>query len=268
MAVTRALIAEDEPLLAQSLQAALALAWPELRIVAIAANGPEALRLAEAERPDMAFLDIRMPGMSGLEVAAELADRLGEEEAAPRIVFVTAYDEYALRAFELAAVDYLLKPVSATRLAAAVARLKAQLAGAAPQAAGDLGGILSRLQAALNSASPASPGAAAEPLKVIRASVGNSVRMIPISEVCYFQAADKYTSVVTREGELLIRTPLKELLARLPESFRQIHRGTLVNMDAVESAVRDESGRISLRLKQRKETLPVSRIYAELFRPQ
>ena len=200
MAVTRALIAEDEPLLAQSLQAALALAWPELRIVAIAANGPEALRLAEAERPDVAFLDIRMPGMSGLEVAAELADRLGEEEAAPRIVFVTAYDEYALRAFELAAVDYLLKPVSATRLAAAVARLKAQLAGAAPQAAGDLGGILSRLQAALNSASP---NARANSAALANRSAGN-FSSAPNTAASTCAGTDLRSSVKGRAGSVRI----------------------------------------------------------------
>jgi DNA-binding LytR/AlgR family response regulator len=260
----RALIAEDEPLLAQSLKNALAIAWPELHVIALAPNGIEALRLAEAERPDVAFLDIRMPGMSGLEVAAELADRLNEGEPVPRIVFVTAYDEYALKAFELAAVDYLLKPVGAERLATAVERLKAQLA--APRE--DLAQLVSRLQKVIAADSASTGTAPAEdPLKIIRAAVGNVVRMIPVEEVCYFQAADKYTNVVTRDAEALIRTPLKELLAQLPRhGFRQIHRGTVVNLAEVAAAVRDDAGRLSLRLKRRKETLAVSRVYAEQFR--
>ena len=262
----RALIAEDEPLLAQGLKDALALAWPELQVIALAPNGIEALRLAAAERPDVAFLDIRMPGLSGLEVAAELADRLNEGEPVPRIVFVTAYDEYALKAFELAAVDYLLKPVSAERLAKAVARLKTQLA--APRE--DLAQLVSRLQKVLvGGTADAATGAAANgpTLKIIRAGVGNTVRMIPVEEVCYFQASDKYTSVVTRDAEALIRTPLKELLAQLPQDkFRQIHRGVVVNISEVAAAVRDDAGRMSLRLRQRKEILPVSRVYAEQFR--
>jgi len=260
----RALIAEDEPLLAQGLKDALALAWPELQLIALAPNGIEALRLILAERPEVVFLDIRMPGLTGLEVAAELADGLNQGEPVPRIVFVTAYDEYALKAFELAAVDYLLKPVSAERLAKAVARLKAQLA--APKE--DLAALVSRLQQVIVAAPAAAPaGLGAGPLKLIRAAVGNTVRMIPVEEVCYFQAADKYTSVVTRDAEVLIRTPLKELLAQLPQDrFRQVHRGTVVNLTEVAAAVRDDAGRISLRLKQRKESLAVSRVYADLFR--
>lgn len=255
----RALIAEDEPLLAQDLKSALARAWPELQVIALAGNGIEALRLVQTERPDVVFLDIRMPGLTGLEVAAELADRLDEGEPVPRIVFVTAYDEYALKAFELAAVDYLLKPVSAERLAKAVERLKAQLA--APKE--DLAQLVSKLQQVMR----ASAGAGDGSLKIIRAAVGATVRMIPVEEVCYFQASDKYTSVVTRDAEALIRTPLKELLAQLPQDrFRQIHRGTVVNMTEVAAAVRDDAGRVALRLKQRKETLAVSRVYAEQFR--
>ncbi len=255
----RALIAEDEPLLAQGLKNALASAWPELQVIALAPNGVEALRLIEAERPQVAFLDILMPGLNGLEVAAELADRMGEGEPVPRIVFVTAYDEYALKAFDLAAVDYLLKPVSAERLARAVARLQAQLA--APQE--DLARLVSKLQKVIG----AGTGPAGATLRTIRAAVGNTVRMIPVEEVCYFQAADGYTSVVTRDAEVLIRTPLKELLAQLPpDRFRQIHRGSVVNLAEVAAAVRDDSGRYSLRLKQRKETLPVSRVFADQFR--
>lgn len=260
----RALIAEDEPLLAEGLKTALALAWPELQVIALAPNGIEALRLAEAERPDVAFLDIRMPGLTGLEVAAELADRLNEGEPVPRIVFVTAYDEYAVKAFDLAAVDYLLKPVRAERLARAVERLQAQLA--APNE--DLAQFVSKLQKVIGVGLPrAGAGMADGSLKVIRAAVGNTVRMIPVDEVCYFKAADKYTSVVTCDAEVLIRTPLKELLAQLPrDRFSQIHRGTVVNLAQVAAAVRDDTGRYSLRLKQRKESLPVSRVFADQFR--
>jgi DNA-binding LytR/AlgR family response regulator len=260
----RALIAEDEPLLAQGLKDALALAWPELQVIALAPNGIEALRLAETERPDVAFLDIRMPGLTGLEVAAELADRLNEGEPVPRIVFVTAYDEYALKAFDLAAVDYLQKPVSAERLAKAVERLKAQLA--APGA--DLAELVSKLRKVIGAESgSAGAGPGDGTLKIIRAAVGNTVRMIPVEEVCYFRAADKYTSVVTRDAEVLIRIALKELLAQLPQGrFRQIHRGTVVNLAEVTAAVRDDAGRFSLRLKQRKETLAVSRVFADQFR--
>ncbi len=249
----RALIAEDEPLLAARLKEALAQAWPELEIAGVAATGDEALALAERLRPELAFLDIRLPGLSGLEVAEELAERLGE--AVPAIVFVTAYDEHALEAFELAAADYLLKPLEEARLAVTVARLKERLGA---------GGALEKLAAQLRAA--LAPRAGAEPLREVRASSGNAVKLIPIGEVCYFQAADKYTSVVTPEGESLIRTPLRELEPRLPERFRRIHRGTIVNLDEVAAAVRDESGRVALRLRRRKETLPVSRVFAELFR--
>ena len=261
----RALIAEDEPLLAASLQAALASAWPGLQVLATAPNGLEALRLIEAERPDVVFLDIRMPGLTGLEVAAELADRLDEGAPVPKLVFVTAYDEFAVKAFELAAVDYLLKPVSAGRLAKTVERLKDSLLPTLQQDADDLTLLVQKLHQVMAAEIPV----AGEPLKIIRAAAGNTVRMVPIEEVCYFQAADKYTSVVTRDAELLIRTPLKELLAQLePARFKQIHRGTIVNLAEVAAATRDDSGRLSVRLKHRKESLPVSRVFAELFRPQ
>jgi DNA-binding LytR/AlgR family response regulator len=245
-----ALIADDEPLLALSLKAALGEVWPELEIAAVLPNGLEAVQAAERLRPDVAFLDIRMPGMDGLEAAAEIADRLGE--AAPAIVFVTAYDEYATKAFEVAAIDYVLKPVAVDRLASTVARLKAKQRGFEE---------LARQLRSLGSLVPK-----AEMLKHVRAGAGNSVRLIPIDAVCYFQAADKYTTVVTAGAEELIRTPLKELAAQLPEIFQQVHRGTIVNLQEVAAAVRDEAGRISLRLRNRKETLAVSRVYAELFR--
>ena len=256
----RALIAEDEPLLAQSLKAALALAWPELAVIALAANGIEALALVESEKPDIVFLDIRMPGLTGLEVATELADRLEAGTRVPCIVFVTAYDEFALKAFDLAAIDYLLKPLNPARLAQTVTRLKAQLAAPAE----DVAGLAARIGQLLVAAPPPTPGTT---LSVIRAAVGNTVRMVHVDVVCYFQATDKYTSVVTADAELLIRTPLKDLLSQLPsEKFRQVHRGTIVNLAAIEAAVRDESGRITLKLKDRRESLAVSRVFAEQFR--
>jgi DNA-binding LytR/AlgR family response regulator len=236
----KALIADDEPLLALSLKTALGEAWPELEVAAVVPNGLEAVQAAERLQPDVAFLDIQMPGLTGLEAAAEIADRMGE--AAPAIVFVTAYDEYATRAFEVAAIDYVLKPVAAERLASTVEELARQLRS--------LGTLVPR----------------AQPLKQVLAGSGNSVKLIPIDEVCYFQAADKYTTVVTAEAEELIRTPLRELAAQLPEVFQQVHRGTIVNLKEVAAAVRDEAGRTSLRLRNRKETLAVSRVYADLFR--
>jgi DNA-binding LytR/AlgR family response regulator len=249
----KAIIAEDEPLLAEQLKTLLARAWPELTVVAMAGNGLAALEAIERERPDVAFLDIRMPGMTGLEVAEEIVDRMGERP--PAIVFVTAYDEFALKAFDLAAVDYLLKPVTEERLARCMERLKRQPHG--------VDSLVSQLQKVLRTEKPKS----GEPLRILRAGIGDTVKMIPIEEVCYFQASDKYTGVVTRDGEALIRIPLKELLAQLPpERFAQIHRGTIVNLGEVAAAVRDDAGRVSLKLRNRKETLPVSRLYADQFR--
>jgi DNA-binding LytR/AlgR family response regulator len=246
----KALIADDEPLLAASLKAALMQAWPELEVAAVVPNGLEAVQAAERLKPDIAFLDIQMPGMTGLEAAAEIAERMGD--GAPAIVFVTAYDEFATKAFELAAVDYVLKPLSQGRLATTVARLKAKQRGFEE---------LARQLRSLGTLSPKS-----EALRQVLAGAGNAVKLIPIEEVCYFQAADKYTTVVTAAGEDLIRTALKDLAPQLPEGFQQVHRGTIVNLKEVATAVRDETGRISLRLRSRKETLPVSRVYAELFR--
>jgi DNA-binding LytR/AlgR family response regulator len=246
----KAVIAEDEPLLAARLQELLSRAWPALCVAAVAANGPEAIEAIEREKPDVAFLDIRMPGLTGLEVAEEIADRMGD--GAPAVVFVTAYDEFALKAFELAAVDYLLKPVTEERLFRCVQRLQTGKSD-----------LVSQLQKILQNEKPA----ALPPLRVLRAGVGDTVKMIPIEEVCYFQASDKYTGVVTREGEALIRVPLKELLPQLPlDRFIQIHRGTIVNLDEVAAAVRDDAGRISLKLRNRKEALQVSRLYAEQFK--
>ena len=246
----KAVIADDEPLLALSLKTALGEAWPELEIAAVVPNGLEAVQAAEQLKPDVAFLDIRMPGLDGLEAAAEIADRMGE--AAPAIVFVTAYDEYATRAFELAAADYVLKPVAVDRLAGTVARLKSRQRG--------LEELARQLRVLATLARKA------EPLQHVRAGAGHSVKLIPVDDVCYFQSADKYTTVATAEGEELIRTPLKELAPQLPEAFQQVHRGTIVNLRHVAAAVRDETGRVTLRLRSRKETLAVSRVYADLFK--
>lgn len=245
-----ALIADDEPLLSLSLKTALAEAWPELEIAAVVPNGLEAVQTAERLKPDVAFLDIQMPGLTGLEAAAEIADRMGE--AAPAIVFVTAYDQYATQAFEVAAIDYVLKPVQVERLKATVERLKARERS------------LESLARQLRSLGTLAPKA--EPLTQVMAGSGNTVKVIRIEDVCYFQSADKYTTVVTAEGESLLRTPLKDLAPQLPQTFQQVHRGTIVNLREVEAAVKDEVGRVALRLRHRKETLPVSRVYADLFK--
>jgi DNA-binding LytR/AlgR family response regulator len=246
----KAIIADDEPLLALSLRTALAEAWPELDVAAVLPNGIEAVQAAERLRPEVAFLDIQMPGMTGLEAAEEIVERMGG--AAPAIVFVTAYDAFALKAFDLAAVDYVLKPVAPARLAQTVARLKGR------RTEPDLAAQLRLLLAAPR---------AEQTLTHVRAGTGNTVRMIPLEDVCYFQSSDKYTSVVTPDAEVLLRMPLKELIGQLPAGrFQQIHRGTVVNLADVAAAVRDETGRVVLRLRRRKEALPVSRVYSDLFK--
>ncbi len=240
-----ALLAEDEPLLREQLKSRLGAAWPELAIVGEAANGRDALALAASRRPDIAFLDIRMPVLSGLEVARELAGRC-------HIVFVTAYDEYAVAAFEQGAVDYVLKPPSAERIAMVVARLKGRLT-LAPL---DLSAVLAKL-------------AAQEPsrLRWLRASLGSAMRMIEVEQVLYFQAEDKYTKVVTGEGEALIRKPIKELYEELDsELFWQVHRGTIVNVRAIARVERDWRDQPVIHLKDRPETLPVSRTFAHRFK--
>ena len=245
--MTTALIAEDEPLLRAQLKARLAEAWPELEIVAEAGNGEEALQQAEALRPDIAFLDIRMPVRSGLDVAREIGGGC-------HVVFVTAYDEYAVAAFDEGAVDYILKPPAPERIAKVVARLKARLA-AAPL---DLKALLAKL-------APREGGS--EPLKWIRASLGASMRMIAVDDVVYFQAGDKYTRVITADGEALIRKPIKELYEELdPETFWQIHRGTIVNLRAIARVDRDWRGEPVIALRDRDEKLAVSRTFAHRFK--
>ncbi len=254
----RALIAEDEPILAATLAQALQRLWPGLSIVATCPNGVDAIEKALALKPDMLFLDIKMPGRTGLEVAEELAESW-QGAPFPQIVFVTAYGDYALDAFDHAAADYVTKPVNDARLAKTVERLQQRLQK--KDDASDLTRMLEQMRALM----PAP--VASERLTLIRALVGNLVRMIPIADVVYFEATDKYVNVVTMEGEALIRTSLKELLPQLDDKlFWQIHRGTIVNATSVISAVRDEAGKLSLNLRGRQEQLRVSPLYAHLFK--
>jgi len=256
----RALIAEDEPILAATLARILGKLWPGLEIVATAANGVAAVEQALALRPDVLFLDIRMPGQTGIEAAEELLERWDGPAPFPHVVFVTAYDDYAVHAFEQAAADYVLKPVNETRLARTVERLQSLLAGRR-EPADPLAQLVGRLQALLPGEAPA------ERLDFVRAAVGNVVRMIPVNEVVYFQAADKYVSVATPDSEVLIRVPLRELLPQLdPKRFAQVNRSTVVNLACVTSAVRDSIGKLQLNLRGRPEKPRVSPVYAHLFR--
>jgi DNA-binding LytR/AlgR family response regulator len=260
-----ALIAEDEPLLAAALRAELARAWPALRIAAVVGDGRSAVAEALRLKPDLLFLDIRMPGQSGLDAAAELADEWPADTPFPAIVFVTAYDQYAVQAFEAQAVDYLLKPVQPERLARSVQRVQQVLAQRSPaDVATPLEHTLTQLRALLAPALAATPS---EPLRVIQASVGQQIRLVPIDEVLVFEAADKYVRVLTADTELLIRTPLKELIPQLDASlFWQVHRSTVVRATAIHSVHRDEAGKLSLDLRGLKERLPVSRLYAGRFK--
>ncbi|WP_395055620.1 LytR/AlgR family response regulator transcription factor [Polaromonas sp.] len=271
-----ALIAEDEPLLAAALQAELARAWPGLRILASVGDGASAVTQALALRPEVLFFDIRMPGLGGLEAAAELADEWPANVAFPALVFVTAYDQYAVQAFEAQAVDYLLKPVQPVRLQKTVAKVQLALAARA-QAAMNSGATGSAawdpaMDQALNQlrhllAAGPFDKTQGRPLKLIQVSVGSSISMVPIDEVLYFEAADKYIRVLTASHEYLIRLPLKELLPQLdPQLFWQIHRGTVVQAQAIASVQRDEAGKLSLSLHGRPEKLAVSRLYSQQFR--
>ena len=261
-----ALIAEDEPLLASNLQAELARAWPALQIVANVRHGAAAVEAAMAQRPDVVFLDIQMPGMTGLEAAQALSEDWPETLLLPLIVFVTAYDQYALQAFERAAVDYVLKPVLPERLAQTCARVQSALqqrreSGASPAAA--LEATLAQLRGLLASSQSPAPAQ----LSVIQAAVGTAIHMVPVAEVLYFEAADKYVRVITTEREYLVRTSLRELLPQLDaQRFWQVHRGTVVRADAIATAVRDESGKVLLTLRGHKDKLTASRLYAHLFK--
>jgi DNA-binding LytR/AlgR family response regulator len=246
-----ALIADDETPMRDQLRARLQAVWPALAIVAEAANGNDAVALAQQHKPDIVFLDIRMPGMSGIEAARHLYSRC-------HIVFVTAYDQYALDAFEQGAMDYLLKPVSAERLERTCERLRARLARP-PQ---DIGAQLAQLAQAMQQAVPAAPNY----LRWIQAQVGGNLRMVSTREVLFFQSDEKYTRVQTATAELLIRKTLKELADELdPDEFWRIHRSTLVRVDAIVEVTRDMRGRHMLRLRGHKEELEVSRNHTHLF---
>ncbi len=247
--MTTALIAEDEPLLAAELREELARLWPELRIVATVHDGHAALRAFEAERPQLLFLDVQMPGLDGLELAGLVGPRA-------HVVFITAFDHYALRAFDEGAVDYLLKPIELPRLVRAVQRLKSRLA----QPPADPAAAIAHAQRLGAQAAP--------PLRWISVQQGRELRLVLVDEVCYFRADNKYVAVVTADSEALISTPLKELLPRLdPEVFWQVHRGTVVNVHAIRSVGRSAMGTsLVLSLKQRPEKLQVSSTYAHRFK--
>ncbi|MBD7924509.1 response regulator transcription factor [Xanthomonas sp. CFBP 8703] len=250
-----AVIAEDEELLRTALVGLLGDVWPQLRIVAECEDGASALERLAEHQPDVAFLDIRMPGLSGIEVARAL----GELSPRTQVVFVTAYDQYAIDAFEQGAVDYLLKPIVRERLQATVQRLQARAAQGPDVAV--LDALLQRL-----GQRPPSPSAP-PPLAWITANSGRETRLILLDDVVYFQADNKYTTVLTRDGEALLRTPLRELLEVLdPAAFRQIHRSTIVNLKAVASVVRDDTGKGRMKLRHRDEVLTVSLPYMSLFR--
>ena len=245
--MTRAIVADDEPLLRAGLAHALADAWPELAIVAEAGNGAEAVHLVREHRPEVAFLDIEMPLLNGLEAAREIGPQA-------HVVFVTAYDRYAIEAFERGAVDYVLKPASAERLAETVRRLKSRVAS--PPAAMDA--LLEELARRV---------AAPERLQWLQASLGNTLKLINVDEVQYFQSDTKYTRIVTPEGEALVKKTLRELVGELdPRHFWQVHRGTIVNIRAIASVTFDDAGRREIALRGRPEKLEVSRTFAHLFK--
>jgi DNA-binding LytR/AlgR family response regulator len=252
--MTTALIADDEPHLLKSLQTQLLALWPDLQIVATARNGIEAAEHIATLQPDLAFLDIQMPGLTGLEVAQGI-------EGHTRVVFVTAYDEYAVQAFEQEAIDYVLKPVKALRLQRTLERVRRAQATSAP--ANDPA-LLAALQRLLPQASSSTGH---ERLRWVRASRGEVTQQVAIEDVLYFHADDKYTCVRTAGGEHLIRTPIVELAAQLdPAVFQQIHRSTLINMQHLESTRRDEASRLFVRMRGQSEELPVSRAYVHLFK--
>ncbi|WP_067067963.1 LytR/AlgR family response regulator transcription factor [Roseateles chitosanitabidus] len=289
-----ALIAEDEELLAAHLRQELKALWPALEVVGMATHGEEAVTLALRHRPEVCFFDIRMPGMTGLEAAAQLADEWPDGTPFPLLVFVTAYDQFALQAFERAAVDYVLKPVQRERLAQTVGRLQAALAqrqappAALESAIEQLRGLLgvgatpsvgasggasagmtpstSATGAVAGGASNASSGSTT-PLRHLQVGVGDAIVMVPLDEVVYLEAADKYVRVLTADQEYLVRISLRELLPQLDaQRFWQVHRGHIVHVDAIDRVHRDEAGKLTLRLRRRPEKLAVSRMYGHLFR--
>ena len=254
--MTTALIADDEPHLARALAEQLARLWPELQVVHIARNGVEAAERIAALRPDLAFLDIQMPGLTGLEVAQGI-------EGATRVVFVTAYDEYAVQAFDSEAIDYVLKPVNEGRLQRTIERIRRALAQPADAAEGTQ--LLAALQRLLPAA--AAPVNPAQRLRWVRAGSGDLTHQVAVEDVLFFRADDKYTCVWTASAEHLIRTPISELAAALdPQQFVQVHRSTIVNLAHLAGTRRDEASRLFLRLRGHAQELPVSRAYVHLFK--
>jgi DNA-binding LytR/AlgR family response regulator len=254
--MAKAVVAEDEALLRKSLLQSLSRAWPELNVVAECEDGASALEAIAEHRPDVAFLDIRMPGLTGLEVAVAST----EVSPSTQIVFVTAYDQYAIAAFESGAFDYLLKPIAGDRLAATVQRVQARLS-TGPANSGALAALIRQL----GQRGP-EPGRE-PPMRWITASTGRETLLIQLDDVIYFRADNKYTTVMTADGEALLRKPIRELLDVLDATtFKQIHRSTIVNMKAVAAVVRDDTGRGTLRLRGREETLIVSQPFMSLFR--
>jgi len=255
-----ALIADDEPLLREALAGQLAQAWPELEVIAQARNGREAVELFESRRPDICFLDVHMPGLSGVEAAHRIGSRA-------HLVFVTAYDDYAVEAFAQGVLDYLVKPVEPARLAETVARLKDRLRAAQP--APDTAALLEQVAARL---ARLHDGAAPAPLRWIRAQVGSALRLIPVEDIDYLRSDTKYTRVAWRgdggaPAEALVRTPLKELAGQLdPALFAQVHRSVVVNLRAIDRITRGDNETADVHLKGRDEVLPVSRSYLHLFR--
>ncbi|MQA42371.1 LytR/AlgR family response regulator transcription factor [Rugamonas aquatica] len=250
-----ALIADDEPLLREIMEARLAAAWPELKIVAQARNGRQAVELFEQHQPTICFLDVHMPGLSGIEVARQIGKR-------SHLVFVTAFGEYALDAFEHGVLDYLVKPVTAARLAETVARLQARLQTHQPAVHTDA--LLAQLAERLKLNQP-------EPMGWVRATVGSSLRMIPVDDIDFLKSDTKYTLVAYRDegqaAEALIRMPLKELIAQLdPKQFAQVHRSVVVNLRSIRCVTRGENETADIELKGRSERLPVSRSYLQVFK--
>ncbi|HEU4458255.1 MAG TPA: LytTR family DNA-binding domain-containing protein [Methylibium sp.] len=271
----RAVLADDERLMREQLRSRLAEVWPELEIVAEAKHGAEAVELVARHRPELVFLDIRMPGMTGIEAAREIARTAGTGDAgrpACEIVFITAYDQYAVEAFEQGVVDYVLKPAERERLALTVQRLKQRLGARdvavadTPARPGDLQALLEKLSSQLQRGG-GHGGAAPARLRWIQANVGTQIQMIPVDEVLFFISDEKYTRVQTATVEALIRKPIKELLDELdPDQFWQIHRSTLVNAKAIAGVTRDLAGRQRVSVKGHAQKLEVSRSYTHLFK--
>ena len=284
-APVRAVLADDERLMREQLRLRLSQAWPTLEIVGEARNGLEAVELVSLHRPDVVFLDIRMPGLSGVEAARDILQmETADDEWLPEMVFITAYDEYAVQAFEHGAVDYVLKPAAVERLAKTAERLQQRLAARLQPLPGvaDAPTTLSAQAAAGTGHSPASPasmqallqqlsaqlsGQVTPHLEFLQANAGNTVQVIPVREVLFFVSDEKYTRVQTATAEALIRKPIKDLINELdPRQFWQIHRSTIVNVQAVAQVVRDDRGRQIVSLRGHPEKLEVSRSFTGLFK--